>query len=113
MSGCTHPLLLDLNLKPSTRRSNKSRMTCLFFTQHRQNVLAELNASRQQLIVSDIVWTGLTAEEAEETNPDDPLALPRESSRTNSLWCIRGPSRWLSAPAGTWCIARPEPASRF
>jgi hypothetical protein len=77
MSGCTHPLYLDLNLKPSTRFP-QVEMTCLFFTKHTQEVLAELNASRQRFIVSDIVWTGLTPEEAAETNPADPLALPRE-----------------------------------
>jgi len=77
MSGCTHPLYLDLNLKPSTRFP-QVEMTCLFFTKHTQEVLAELNASRQRFIVSDLVWTGLTAEEAAETNPADPLALPRE-----------------------------------
>ncbi len=53
-------------------------MACLFFTKHREEILAEVNASRQRFIVSDLVWTGLTSEEAEETNPADPLALPRE-----------------------------------
>jgi hypothetical protein len=77
MSGCTHPLYLDLNLKPSTRFP-QVEMTCLFFTAHRQEVLAELNASHQRFIVSDLVWTGLSTEEAEETNPNDPLALPRQ-----------------------------------
>jgi hypothetical protein len=77
MSGCTHPLYLDLNLKPSTRFP-QVEMTCLFFTKHTQEVLAELNASHQRFIVSDLVWTGLTPEEAAETNPADPLALPRE-----------------------------------
>ncbi len=77
MSGCTHPLYLDLNLKPSTRFP-QVEMTCLFFTKHQEEVLAELNASHQRFIVSDIVWTGLTPEEAAETNPADPLALPRE-----------------------------------
>jgi hypothetical protein len=77
MSGCTHPLYLALNLKPSTRFP-QVEMTCLFFTKHREEVLAELNASHQRFIVSDLVWTGLTTEEAEETNPADPLALPGE-----------------------------------
>jgi hypothetical protein len=77
MSGCTHPLYLDLDLKPSTRFP-QVEMTCLFFTKHRQEVLDEVNASRQRFIVSDLVWTGLTSEEAAETNPADPLALPRE-----------------------------------
>ena len=77
MSGCTHPLYLDLDVKPSTRFP-QVEMTTLFFVHHRDEVLSELNASRQRFIVSDLTWTGLTAEEAEETNPDDPLALPRE-----------------------------------
>ena len=59
MSGCTHPLYLDLNLKPSTRFP-QVEMTCLFFTKHRQEVLNELNASHQRFIVSDLVWTGMT-----------------------------------------------------
>jgi hypothetical protein len=77
MSGCTHPLYLDLDVKPSTRFP-QVEMTTLFFVHHRDDVLAELNASRQRFIVSDLTWTGLTAQEAEEANPDDPLALPRE-----------------------------------
>jgi len=77
MSGCTHPLYLDLNVRPSTRFP-QVEMTTLFFIHHRDEVLAEVNASRQRFIVSDLVWTGLTAEEAEEINPADPLALPRK-----------------------------------
>jgi hypothetical protein len=77
LSGATHPLYLDLNLTPSTHYS-QVEMTCLFFVNHRENVLAELNANRQRFVVSDLVWAGLTPEEAEETNPDDPLALPSE-----------------------------------
>ena len=77
LSGCTHPLYLDLDVKPSTRFP-QVEMATLFFVHHRDEILAELNASRQRFIVSDLTWTGLTAQEAEETNPNDPLALPRE-----------------------------------
>ena len=75
LSGCTHPLYLDLNLKPSTR-FNQVEMMTLFFTNHRDVVLAELSASPQRFIVSDLVWTGLTVREAAETDPRDPLGLP-------------------------------------
>jgi hypothetical protein len=75
MSGCTHPLYLDMNLKPSSR-FNQIEMTCFFFTKHREVVLAELNAGHARFVVSDLVWAGLTAEEARETDPDDALALP-------------------------------------
>ena len=77
MSGCTHPLYLDLNLTPTTRFP-QIEMTGLFFTTHRQVILAELNASRQRFVVSDLVWTGLLPEAAKEVNPHDPLALPSE-----------------------------------
>jgi hypothetical protein len=75
MSGCTHPLYLDLNLAPTTRFP-QIEMTGLFFTNHRQVILEELNASQQRFVVSDLVWTGLSPEAAKEINPNDPLALP-------------------------------------
>ena len=75
MSGCTHPLYLDLNIRPSTRYP-QVEMTALFFIHHRDELVAELNASRQRYVVSDLVWTGLTAKEAAVTDPNDPLALP-------------------------------------
>jgi hypothetical protein len=77
MSGCTHPLYLDLNLRPSTRFP-QIEMTALFFVRHRNDLVADLNASRQRYIVSDLVWTGLSRQGAEEINPEDPLALPSE-----------------------------------
>jgi len=75
LSGCTHGLYLDLGVRPSTRFP-QVEMTTLFFVHHREAVLAELNASRQRFVVSDLVWTGLTPAEAEEEDPNDPLALP-------------------------------------
>ncbi len=75
MSGCTHGLYLDLDLRPSTRFP-QVEMTTLFFTKHRDEVLAEVNASHQRFVVSDLVWTGMTPEAAEEADPNDPLALP-------------------------------------
>jgi hypothetical protein len=75
LSGCTHPLYLDLNLKPSTRFS-QVEATCLYFTTHRNQVLAELNASHQQFVVSDLVWTGMSCQDARATDPNDPLAFP-------------------------------------
>ena len=74
-SGCTHPLYLDMNLEPSTR-FNQIEMTALFFVHHRDDLLTELNASHQRFIVADLLWTGLTVEQAEKIDPDDPLALP-------------------------------------
>jgi hypothetical protein len=75
MSGCTHPLYLELNLRPSTRFP-QVEMTALFFIRHRDDLVDDLNASRQRYVVTDLVWTGLSRQAAEETNPDDPLALP-------------------------------------
>ena len=111
MSGCTHPLYLDLNLKPSTRFP-QVEMTCLFFTKHRQEVLNELNASHQRFIVSDLVWTGMTRTQAEETNPADPLALPREfPDKFALLYPWNEPVVFRS---GRYVVQRTtRPASRF
>ena len=75
MSGCTHPLYLELGIKPSTRFP-QMEMTALFFIHHRDELIADLNASRQRYIVSDLLWTKMTPQEAAVVDPDDPLALP-------------------------------------
>ncbi len=111
MSGCTHPLCLDLNVRPSTRFP-QVEMTALFFVHHRDEVLAELNTSRQRYVVSDLVWTGLTAKEAAVTDPNDPLALPPRFPE-----CYLGAYPWCEPVvfrSGRFLVHRATgPASRF
>ena len=111
MSGCTHPLYLDLGVRPSTRYP-QVEMTALFFVHHRDEVLAELNASHQRFIVSDLAWTGLTAKEAAATDPNEPASLPPrfpESCLGLYPWCEP-----IVFRSGRYLVHRVTgPASRF
>jgi len=76
LSGFTYPLYLDLDLEPSSR-FHGVEASIRIFPSHVGQVRAELGASRTRYVVSDLAYNCcLTEQEARETDPNDPLALP-------------------------------------
>ena len=76
VSGFTYLVYSDLNLEPSTRfHGIEASVRC--FPSHVDTIRAELEASRTRFVLSDLAYTNdLTEQEAKETDPKDPLALP-------------------------------------
>ena len=76
LSGFTYLIYSDLNLEPSTRfHGVEASVRC--FPSHVGTIRAELEASRTRFVLSDLAYTNdLTEQEAKETDPKDPLALP-------------------------------------
>ena len=76
LSGFTYLVYSDLDLEPSTRfHGVEPAMRC--FSSHVGQIRAELEASRTRYVLSDLSYTNdLTEQEAKETDPKDPLALP-------------------------------------
>jgi hypothetical protein len=76
LSGFTYLVYSDLNLEPSTRfHGVEPALRC--FSSHVGQIRAELEASRTRYVLSDLSYTNdLTEQEAKETDPKDPLALP-------------------------------------
>jgi hypothetical protein len=75
MSGCTHPLYLELNLEPPTRFPQIGATT-IHFPGHAEEVRAELDASPVKYVVTDLGADFLIYEHAVEEVPGEPLALP-------------------------------------
>jgi hypothetical protein len=75
LSGCTHPLYLELDLEPPTR-FHQIGATIIHFPDHADEVRAELNASHGRYVVTDLAADVLTYQHAVEVAPGDPLALP-------------------------------------
>jgi hypothetical protein len=75
LSGCTHPLYLEMNLEPSTRYSQVAA-TPVYFASRAEQIRGELEASRSRYVVSDLAEKMLTYEHALEEVPGEPLALP-------------------------------------
>ncbi len=76
LNGFTYPLYLDLDLEPSTRFHGVAAMAH-YFPSHVGQVRAELQASRSQLVVTDLTFaSNLTEDEAKAVDPNNPLALP-------------------------------------
>jgi hypothetical protein len=81
LSGCTHPLYLELNLEPPTR-FHQVGATTIHFPSHAEEVRAELEASHSRYVVSDLVCLPLrdppvlTYAQAVEEVSGAPLALP-------------------------------------
>jgi len=71
----THPLYLDLNIKPGIRFMHVN--TSLEFKSKRPTILAELQASGHKYVVSDVAVLGfLYSYWPDEPNPGEPLTLP-------------------------------------
>jgi hypothetical protein len=81
LSGCTHPLYMELNLEPPTRFPQIGATT-IHFPSHAEEVRADLEASHVRYVVSDLVCLPLrdppvlTYAQALEVVPGAPLALP-------------------------------------
>jgi hypothetical protein len=75
LSGCTHPLYLELGLEPSTR-FHQVGATIIHFPAHAEQTRAELAASRSRYVVTDLAADILTFAQAREEVPGVPLALP-------------------------------------
>ncbi|HEY7422903.1 MAG TPA: hypothetical protein VH682_01460 [Gemmataceae bacterium] len=75
LSGCTHPLYLELDLEPPTR-FHQIGATIIHFPAHAEKVRAELEASRSRYVVTDLAANILTYQHALEEAPGNPLALP-------------------------------------
>jgi hypothetical protein len=75
LSGCTHPLYLELGLEPSTR-FHQAGAAVRYFPSHAEQICAELAASRSRYVVNDLAADTLTRAQAWEEVPGNPLALP-------------------------------------
>jgi hypothetical protein len=75
LSGCTHPLYLELGLEPSTR-FHQAGAAVRYFPSHAEQIRAELAASRSRYVVDDLAADTLTRAQAWEEVPGNPLALP-------------------------------------
>jgi hypothetical protein len=75
LSGCTHPLYLELGLEPSTR-FHQVGAAVLYFPSHAEQIRAELEASRSRYVVTDLAADILTRAQAREEVPGSAPALP-------------------------------------
>ncbi|MBV9125404.1 MAG: hypothetical protein JO112_18770, partial [Planctomycetes bacterium] len=82
MTGCTHPLLLDLDIQPPTRFPEVSGTTT-FFPSRGEELREELARSRQRFVVSDLcVGPGLMSfTKAAQARPGEPASLPPDFPR--------------------------------
>jgi hypothetical protein len=71
----TNELLVELDLRPSTRVVTVDS-TYNFFPSHRYQIRQELNRSKQRYVVSDLYMHLMTESEALEVGPDGPRSLP-------------------------------------
>jgi hypothetical protein len=76
LSGCTHPLYMELNLKSSTRFHQPLCLVVCLYPSRAEQLRAGLAASRSRYVVSDLAADLLTSEQAREEVPGRPLALP-------------------------------------
>jgi hypothetical protein len=89
LSGCTHPLYLELGLEPSTR-FHQIGATIVHFPAHAEHIRAELEASRSRYIVTDLAADILTLGQAREHVYGRPPALPASfppDLLSNYPWC--------------------------
>jgi hypothetical protein len=75
LSGCTHPLYLDLDLEPPTRFPQIGA-TIIYFPTRADEIHKELESSRSRYVVTDLAADVLTYEHALEDASGNPLALP-------------------------------------
>jgi hypothetical protein len=100
LSGCTHPLYLELNLEPPTRFPQIGA-TLVHFPGRAEEVCAELDASRGRYAVSDLGAGVLTYDRAVEEVAGGPLALPPSFPPCLLGTYPCGANSWCSDPGGT------------